>query len=114
MAHCQETGDQILALLGKVILFSVRESVDIRFRFGRDEFGVVFCGIGYTSCMSACERIRERFAAANAYGCTVSIGLTTWSLEMGSDQAALLSACERALYQAKSLGCNRVWATPIL
>lgn len=109
-----QAGDDVIRTLGRIIAESVRAEEDFPFRFGGDEFGVVFCGIGYTSCTSACERIRERFAAANAYGCTVSIGLTTWSLEMGFDQAALLSACDRALYQAKSLGCNRVWATSIL
>jgi len=103
-----QAGDDVLRTLGRIIVESVRAEEDFPFRFGGDEFGVVFCGIGYSSCMAACERIRERFAAANAYDCTVSIGLASWSPEMGAEHSVLLSACDRALYQAKSVGCNRV------
>ncbi len=103
-----QAGDDVIRSLGRIVAESVRAEEDFPFRFGGDEFGVVFCGIGQASCQAACERIRQRFAEGNAYQCTVSIGLTSWTPEMNMDRSVLLATCDRALYQAKSLGCDRV------
>lgn len=101
-----QAGDDVIRSLGRIVAESVRAEEDFPFRFGGDEFGVVFCGIGHATCLAACERIRQRFSEGNAYRCTVSIGLIPWTPEM--DRSLLLAACDRALYQAKRLGCDRV------
>ncbi len=103
-----QTGDEVLTALGTVIVESVREDVDVGFRFGGDEFGVIFRSIEFSACMNACERIRSRFAAGDNHGCTVSIGLGVWTPEMGADTAGLVQAGDASLYGAKALGGNHV------
>ena len=105
-----QAGDEILATLGRVIADSVREGVDVGFRFGGDEFGVVFRDLEFADCLNACERIRGRFADGNNLGCSVSIGLRGWTPGMGA--AELLRACDGVLYEAKGLGGNRVASSP--
>lgn len=107
--HGHQAGDEVLSALGKVIAQSVREGVDVGFRFGGDEFGVIFRAIEFPSCVNACERIRSRFAACNDHGCTVSIGLGAWTSDMGVDTAGLVHAGDVSLYGAKDLGGNRVF-----
>lgn len=103
-----QAGDEVLASLGRVIAESVREGVDVGFRFGGDEFGVIFRTFEFSACMGACERIRTRFAAGNIDGCTVSIGLCAWTPGQNSDATELVQVCDSCLYKAKSLGGNRV------
>lgn len=103
-----QAGDDVLACLGEVIRESVRESTDVGFRFGGDEFGVVFRDIDHADCLRACDRIRCRFAASNGYGCTVSIGLGTWTADMGPEVPVLVRACDACLYRAKDLGGDNV------
>lgn len=110
-----QAGDAVLACLGKVIGESVRESVDVGFRFGGDEFGVVFRDIDRSDCLNACDRIRRRFTQANAHGCTVSIGIGAWTPAMGSDPSALVRSCDALLYRAKGQGGDHVaapWPAP--
>lgn len=106
--HGHQVGDEVLVALGRIIAESVREREDFAFRFGGDEFGVVFCNLDLPSCLTVCERIRQRFKGGNAYGCTVSIGLAPWRESMGREQAAFLDACDQALYKAKKLGRDQV------
>ena len=106
-----QTGDDVLACLGRVIRESVREGVDVGFRFGGDEFGVIFRDIEFPDCRNACDRIRTRFAVANGHGCTVSIGLQPWIPAMGPEAAALVRACDVSLYQAKGRGGDVVVAS---
>lgn len=103
-----QVGDEVLAILGRVIAESVREGVDVGFRFGGDEFGVVFRTVDPAACLRACERIRTRFAHGNADGCTVSIGLCAWSPALGHDASDLVRTCDTCLYRAKDLGGNQV------
>lgn len=105
-----QAGDEVLASLGRVILDSVREGVDVGFRFGGDEFGVVFRALDYPACLAACERIRTRFAAGNDDGCTVSIGLCDWTPALGVSTSELVRMCDSCLYRAKNQGGNRVAA----
>ncbi len=106
--HGHQVGDEVLATLGRVIGESVREGVDVGFRFGGDEFGVIFRTVDFSACLGACERIRVRFASSNAEGCTVSIGLCAWSPALGHDMPDLVRSCDTCLYQAKGLGGNQV------
>lgn len=106
--HGHQVGDEVLATLGRVIAESVREGVDVGFRFGGDEFGVVFRTVDPAACLRACERIRTRFAHSNTDGCTVSIGLCAWSPALGRDASDLVRTCDTCLYRAKDLGGNQV------
>lgn len=106
--HGHLVGDKVLNLLGTVVIESVRDGIDYPFRFGGDEFGVVFRDLEVSACLTACERIRCRFAEGAMHGCTVSIGLAECTRRLMSDSAVLLGACDAALYRAKSLGGNRV------
>ncbi len=108
--HGHPAGDEVLATLGRVIGESVREGVDVGFRFGGDEFGVIFRTVEFSACFGACERIRTRFESGNAEGCTVSIGLCAWNPALGHDVSDLVRTCDTCLYQAKSLGGNQVVA----
>lgn len=110
MNHGQETGDRILALLGKVIQSSVRESVDTPFRFGRDVFAVAFSNIDMRTCRAVCERIRTRFHDECGHDCTVSAGLAVWSEDMGCDAQALVAAARAALDMAKEAGRNCLYS----
>jgi len=103
-----QAGDEVLAALGRIIARSVREGVDVGFRFGGDEFGVIFRAFDFSACLGACERIRTRFAAANGDGCTVSIGLCAWTPGIGSCVSELVHHCDSCLYKAKDLGGNQV------
>jgi len=105
--HGHQAGDDVLVELGRSICASVREHVDFPFRFGGDEFGVIFRNLEFHECLAACERIRERFATTNGFGCTISIGLAIDTTETQDDGDTLLAACDAALYRAKGLGGNR-------
>ncbi|MGE4442503.1 MAG: GGDEF domain-containing protein [Desulfomicrobium sp.] len=107
-ARGHQVGDEVLATLGRVIAESVREDVDVGFRFGGDEFGVIFRALEFSACLAACERIRTRFADSNADGCTISIGLCAWSPALGPGVSELVRACDACLYRAKGLGGNQV------
>lgn len=99
-------GDEILVNLGRVIVESVREREDVAFRFGGDEFGVLFRGLDVKGCLMACERIRSRFEDGNGHGCTVSIGVAQY--RPGGTSEDMFVASDRALYRAKAEGLNRV------
>lgn len=103
-----QAGDDVLACLARTIRESVREGSDLGFRFGGDEFGVLFRDICLSDCCAVCDRIRARFASSNGCGCTVSVGLKAWTPEMGPDVSALLQACDACLYLAKDRGGNQV------
>jgi diguanylate cyclase (GGDEF)-like protein len=105
-AQGHRVGDEILVGLGRIIAESVREREDAAFRFGGDEFGVLFRGLNLQECLGACERIRARFEAGNAYGCTVSVGVARF--RPGGSSEEMFAASDRALYRAKTDGRNRV------
>lgn len=105
-----QAGDEVLAALGRIIAQSVREGVDVGFRFGGDEFGIIFRAFEFSACCKACERIRSRFAADNDAGCTVSIGLCAWTPASGSSVSELVHHCDSCLYRAKGLGGNQVFS----
>ena len=111
-------GDAVLRALGELICRHLR-AVDIPCRYGGDEFGVVLPDTDRSHAQLVAERIRSdarsHFAERVVGGCkvavTVSVGVATYGPTCATLDA-LLQAADRALYEAKATGGDRVAVGP--
>ncbi|WP_051938067.1 diguanylate cyclase [Ferriphaselus sp. R-1] len=106
-----EAGDKVLRAFADTVRGTLRKS-DVAGRLGGEEFGILLPGIVQGNAREFAERLREKVAAGSieyqgqTLKITVSIGLTELTSE-GAPQTQLARA-DKALYQAKELGRNRV------
>lgn len=107
-------GDQVLRLMAKVLRERVRD-VDLPARYGGEELIVVLPNAGLATAATVAERIRRAVAECHLTrrstgealpGITISIGVAQF--QGGESMADLIERCDRALYQAKKTGRNRV------
>ncbi|MCP5335743.1 MAG: GGDEF domain-containing protein [Oceanospirillaceae bacterium] len=104
-------GDQVLKLAAERMRESIRQS-DMLLRYGGEEFCVLINNADIGSARLVAERIRmgiERLCIESDQGIirpTVSCGLAL--LEGGDSGESLLARADRALYQAKQSGRNKV------
>jgi diguanylate cyclase (GGDEF)-like protein len=106
-----ETGDAALRMLADSLRAELR-AVDIAVRFGGDEFAVVLPQANFEDAFLVAERLRVRIeqTVVPGYGSmTASFGLATFPTHASSGDA-LVSAADRALYNSKHSGRNRVSA----
>ncbi len=105
-------GDYLLRTVGGILQQSIRESVDWAFRYGGDEFGVVFAQLEVKQALQVAERIQEKYRGTNFSGTGLSMGIArfirrprrTWQ----EDIANLVARADRALYEAKNGGKGQV------
>src|SRR5215510_519764 len=103
-------GDETLSLFAATAARSLRAS-DVVARFGGEEFVAILPG-ALAEARTVAERVRAAFeaTAGSIAGCpvaaTVSVGAA--GAGAGADVATLLTAADRALYEAKANGRNRV------
>ena len=109
-------GDEVLRALGAVISGSIR-AVDSAYRYGGDEFVVLLPETDIVGAFVVAEKIR---AGAEELGMSVggeepitsvSIGLVSHP-EDGLSAEELMTAVDRAMYQAKRLGKNQISGNP--
>jgi diguanylate cyclase (GGDEF)-like protein len=109
-------GDDALRALGMVIRRSIR-TVDSAYRYGGDEFVVLLPETDIVGAFVVAEKIR---AGAEEVGAalseiepvtSVSIGLVSHP-EDGLSAEELMTAADRAMYQAKKLGKNQISGNP--
>jgi diguanylate cyclase (GGDEF)-like protein/putative nucleotidyltransferase with HDIG domain len=101
-------GDEILRLLGQVIVRSIR-TIDIGFRYGGDEFAILLPGTPLTGASRVAERIRQGIKTATGnIGApqTCSLGIASWPTD-GLTEDEITRAADAALYDAKQSGRNR-------
>lgn len=95
-------GDNYLRSLGRVLLDLSGEQM-VPFRFGGDEFCIIFSGCDQERVRSACRAIQECFARAEVNRShkmvTVSIGVSEFRKK--EPPAQLLDRADAALYRAK-------------
>ncbi len=109
-------GDRALATIGAIIRNSVRET-DLPFRYGGEEFVIILPETTAESATYVAERIRsavekQEFPGESAQpngALTISIGVSMLRADC-SNLEEFLSAADKALYKAKSIGRNRVVA----
>jgi diguanylate cyclase (GGDEF)-like protein len=108
-------GDAALRQAGAIILQSVRER-DVACRYGGEEFVILFPATTAEEAVEAADRIRLSYAQARRaagmphYGATLSVGMA--QLLPNESPEALVERADRALYQAKNSGKNRVILAP--
>lgn len=112
--HGHKVGDLVLQALAKTCL-QVLRSDDVIGRMGGEEFAMIFANMSQTKVVEIAERLRTELAALTVHSpdksdvsFTVSLGI---SFAEGDDLYsvdALLVKADKALYQAKDTGRNRV------
>jgi diguanylate cyclase (GGDEF)-like protein len=111
-----DAGDAVLRTVARVILAGVRE-VDMAARFGGEEFAVLLPETAPEAASDVAERLRaavERIELPwNGQGIRVHISIGVSSCPACvRDPSALVRSADAALYQAKTLGRNRVIRAP--
>ena len=108
-----EAGNRLLKQLATVIRNELRDN-DVPARYGGDEFMVFLSETPPEGAMIVAERIRDSMAGVpvdvgggNLVACTVSIGISGYP-EDGNSIDAISARADRAMYQAKRQGRNRV------
>ncbi len=109
--HGHLLGDRVLKSLADLLRQRVRSS-DAVGRYGGEEFGIVLPDCGIEGAMPLIETLRESFAGIRFHGgdgelrVELSAGVAAATPESSVDD--LIEQADRALYDAKSQGGNRV------
>lgn len=114
-----QQGDECLRAIAKTIAALVCRSGDLAARYGGEEFAVLLPETDLAGAMELADALRVAVRAlgleqTSKFGVvTISIGAA--AIPPGQQDAsgdALVQAADRALYQAKAAGRDRVWSAP--
>ena len=110
--HGHLAGDEVLRAVGRVFSGSVRDR-DVAARFGGEELALILPGTPLLGARRLCERIRRSLEelrieteTGDVIAVTASFGAASYPTHGSID--SLLGAADRALYEAKDAGRNRV------
>ena len=96
-------GDEVLKVLGEMLLKAVRKS-DLVARYGGEEFIILFPESPAETAVPTAERLRQLIAQSTV---TVSIGVAELPTD-GKDIRTIIDRADQRLYEAKKAGRNRV------
>ncbi|MBC7929070.1 MAG: sensor domain-containing diguanylate cyclase [Rubrivivax sp.] len=111
--HGHDAGDRALRIIADAIREEVR-GVDTAVRYGGEEFAIILPQAGPEGALVVAERLRSRIERTEVpgVGCiTASLGVATFPLD-ASSRELLVTTADRALFQAKRTGRNRVSSLP--
>ncbi|POA22184.1 MULTISPECIES: sensor domain-containing diguanylate cyclase [unclassified Pseudomonas] len=111
--HGHQAGDQALRELARVITANVRRPGDLVARYGGEEFSVILAETDGHGAQQIAGHIRQAVEQLPLVDgaerpMTVSIGISTWTAASEMTLEQLLFAADKALYQAKEGGRNRI------
>ncbi|MDP2911207.1 MAG: sensor domain-containing diguanylate cyclase [Candidatus Omnitrophota bacterium] len=102
-----QAGDSILKEISRIFR-DVSRKIDIVARYGGEEFGIILPVTKKEEALILAERIRKAVEIAPSLkNITVSIGVASFP-ENGLKKEDLISKADKALYDAKKLGKNRI------
>lgn len=113
--HGHHAGDCVLQKIAEICSQTLRDGVDIAGRMGGEEFAVLLPQTDAGQACEIAERLRRHIADAvisdgqgETLRVTASIGIATLSSETSVDN--LLSRADKAMYEAKRAGRDKVCA----
>jgi diguanylate cyclase (GGDEF)-like protein/PAS domain S-box-containing protein len=106
-----DVGDEVLVSLAGMLQSQVRRS-DVACRLGGEEFVVLLAGAELKQALARAEAVRTAASAIRVHGAgdsvvTISAGVALFP-EHGEEVYSLLRAADRALYESKREGRDRV------
>ena len=111
--HGHDAGDVALRMIADALRQELR-AVDTAARYGGEELAVILPQAGLEGAASVAERLRiriEELEVPQVGHITASFGVASFPVHAGSREL-LVTAADRALYQAKHMGRNRVCVAP--
>ncbi len=107
-------GDEVLKTVASDLRRTLR-GIDLVSRYGGEEFAIILPMTNSAATRKAAERIRRKVAQRHSptteknpgWPLSISLGVATFGPELQTGRA-LVAAADRALYQAKNSGKNRV------
>ena len=107
-------GDRVLKEVARRILRSIR-IIDYAARYGGEEFAVILPSTGLVEAIRIAERVRVSisehpflFPGQDPITLTISGGVAEFSELFYTSMVSLIEAADKALYQAKEQGRNRI------
>jgi len=114
-----QAGDKCLINVASALQNALKRPTDIAARYGGEEFAIILPNTGKDGSAKVAEKLRSSIEglgidhSGSLVGkyVTISLGVATIYPELNSSSMALINASDRALYQAKNDGRNRVTYT---
>ena len=109
-----QAGDDLLQTIAAAIAANVKRPSDLGARYGGDEFAVLLPDTSLEDAAALAERIREGLMVQCSAddlqhsGVRLSIGVACLVPGIGTKHHDLIAAADKALYQAKRLGRDRI------
>jgi len=110
-----QAGDMVLKTLGSIIKDLVRDS-DLSARYGGEEFVLIMYHTGPEEALLVAERLRKAVEQYNFQAddlvlkVNISLGVVSFPHPEIADAKSMIECADKALYQAKNEGRNRVVA----
>lgn len=117
-----QAGDECLRKVAAAIQSPVKQPTDLVARYGGEEFAVILPFTPTSEAINLAEEIRHSVRALAiphvnspvSWCVTISMGVASILPTLQVSPASLIAAADLALYQAKSLGRDRVILHPLL
>lgn len=101
-------GDEVLSTIADYLFTAIRQ-VDLKIRYGGDEFIILLIETGQKEAFQTAERLRHAIENMD-FGIEEGVTISGGVVEMTGDETleALIERCDDALYVAKNTGRNKI------
>ena len=110
-----QSGDDCLKAIAGVLGKSIKRVTDLAARYGGEEFAVVLPDTDSVGAMGVAEKIRKRVEEMEIENhevpgrwVTISLGVASVTPSIEESPSSLIALADKAMYQAKHAGRNRV------
>ncbi|GAA0854461.1 diguanylate cyclase [Aliiglaciecola litoralis] len=112
--HGHVAGDEVIKEVARLLKRNLKRTTDDACRYGGEEFALILPNTDLQGAMGVAENVRQEVEALIvelddlSLKVTLSAGVSTTVVTTAEDEKNLLEAADKALYQAKRNGRNRV------